>query len=479
MDDCDGVPVRPTPSRVFKKYGGLGHFSGICVHKVREERHVRSTEVAAATRTSPFGRGASARGLSSWAIARIFLLLQMVIVVVVCCTVGLLMLCRAQSAAEQRATDITRAESATLAQDPFVIQQVTSADPSAGLQPYVSKVVNGSSVSFVTIMSPEGIRYTHPDESNIGQHYLGDISRAQRGETMTVKERGTLGMSMRTIMPIRDDHGTVVGLVSTGVTVTEISATVRDGLPAIGLFAGILLVTTTLTTVLLYRYLHRATLGYSQQDILNSEATRSMAQMLRIQNHEHRNRMHTVVSLLDLGRTTEARQFAREDLESTGRHMPSWGSYEQLPAVAALLSGKAREAKERGIELTVRVDGHWDAIPLSEIELVTVVSNLVDNAVDAVTGSTESGTVEVELSETDAGWDIVVADNGPGVSDHDPARIFSWGYSTKPTGPEGRGLGLALVRDTLAQHGASIDVFNDAGAVFTVVIPRSEERRSR
>ena len=204
-----------------------------------------------------------------------------------------------------------------------------------------------------------------------------------------------------------------------------------------------------------------------------------MAQMLRIQNHEHRNRMHTVVSLLDLGRTTEARQFAREDLESTGRHMPSWGSYEQLPAVAALLSGKAREAKERGIELTVRVDGHWDAIPLSEIELVTVVSNLVDNAVDAVAGSTESGTVEVELSETDAGWDIVVADNGPGVSDHDRARIFSWGYSTKPTGPEGRGLGLALVRDTLAQHGASIDVFNDAGAVFTVVIPRSEERRSR
>lgn len=421
------------------------------------------------------GRLLSHRGPTTWAIARIFLLLQMVIVLVVCASVGGLMLWRAQSAAQDRASAITQAESATLAHDPYVVEQLASKDPTAGLQPYIKNVLADSSVSFVTIMSPEGIRYTHPQDGNIGEHYLGDISRAQHGETMTVKERGTLGMSMRTITPVRDQSGRIIGLVSTGVTVDEISGTARSGLPAIGLIAGILLATTTLTTLLLYRYLHRATLGYSQEDILRSEATRSMAGLLRTQNHEHRNRMHTVVSLLDLGRVAEARQFAREDLETSVRESPSWGGYEQLPAVAALLSGKVHEAKERGVELAARIDGDWSGVPLSEIELVSVVSNLVDNAVDAVSGSDGAGEVEADLSETDTGWEIVVADTGPGLPENERVDIFTWGFTTKPAGPEGRGVGLALVRDTLVRHGASIRAINDAGAVFTVTIPRPEK----
>lgn len=421
----------------------------------------------------------SHRGPTTWAIARIFLLLQMVIVLVVCASVGGLMLWRAQTAAQDRASAITQAESATLAHDPYVVEQLATKDPAAGLQPYMKKVLADSSISFVTIMSPDGIRYTHPQDGNIGEHYIGDISRAQHGETMTVKERGTLGMSMRTITPVRGRDGAIIGLVSTGVTVDEISGTARSGLPAIALIAGILLATTTLTTLLLYRYLHRATLGYSQEDILRSEATRSMAGMLRTQNHEHRNRMHTVVSLLDLGKINEARQFAREDLETSVRESPSWGGYEQLPAAAALLSGKVHEAKERGVELEARIEGDWSGVPLSEIELVSVVSNLVDNAIDSVAESGEAGEVEVDLSETDAGWEIVVADTGPGLPQDGTADIFSWGFTTKAAGPEGRGVGLSLVRDTLTRHGARIEAINDAGAVFTVTIPGPQKGTHR
>ena len=409
---------------------------------------------------------------SSWAIARIFLLTQMVIVVVVCASVGALLYWQIQDSAREQASEITRAESATLAHDPFVVENIASGHPTDRLQPYIKDVLSNSSVSFITIMSPDGIRYTHPSEDKIGQHYIGDISRAQRGETMTVEEEGSLGVSMRTITPIRDDDGSIIGLVSTGVTISEIAAVARNGVPAVAMIAGLLLLTTTFTTLLLYRYLNRATLGYSRDDILKSEATRSMAAMLRTQNHEHRNRMHTVLSLLDLGRLDDARNFAREDLASSEQNEVHWGNYKQLPGVTALLAGKKTEAEERRIDLGLKIEGEWSGIPLSEVELVSVVSNLVDNAMDAVADAPEPREVEVDLTETHEGWEIIVADTGPGVSGEDERKVFEWGYSTKPSGPEGRGVGLALVRDTLLRHGGSIEVLSDGGSVFTARIPR-------
>lgn len=410
-----------------------------------------------------------------WAIARIFLLTQMAVVLVVCAVVGALLYWQIQDAARNQASAITRAESTTLAHDPFVIEQITSGAPTERLQPYVRDIVDNSSVSFVTIMSPEGIRYTHPNDGLIGEHYKGDISRAQHGETMTVEEEGTLGVSMRTITPIRDDRGTIIGLVSTGVTISDITAVAHHGLPTVALMAGLLLVATTVTTLILYRYLHRATLGYSRDDILTSEATRSMAALLRTQNHEHRNRMHTVLSLLELQRIDEARDFAREDLESSEKRASHWRSYDQLPAVTALLAVKKSEARDRNIDLNARIDGTWQHVPLTEIELVSVVSNLVDNALDSLSDQPDPREVEIDLAETADGWEIVVADTGPGVPAGHEEAVFDWGYSTKPSGPEGRGVGLALVRDTLVRHGGSIGVLNDAGAVFTATIPRAPE----
>ncbi|WP_129659402.1 sensor histidine kinase [Rothia uropygialis] len=424
-------------------------------------------------RSIPRGPGVISGTKSSWAIARIFLLTQMGIVLVVCTVVGVLLYWQIQDAARDQASEITRAESATLARDPFVVEQIQSGTPTERLQPYVRDILANSSVSFITIMSPEGIRFTHPNDGLIGEHYMGDISRAQRGETMTVEEKGSLGVSMRTITPVRNGQGEIIGLVSTGVTVSEISEVAHNGLPAVAVIAGLLLVATTITTLMLYRYLNRATLGYSRDDILKSEATRSMAALLRTQNHEHRNRMHTVLSLLDLERIDEAHKFAREDLESSEHKAYQWNSYEQLPAVTALLAGKKSEAGERCIDLTTRVAGDWARVPLSEIELVSVVSNLIDNAMDAVGAMPGPREVEIEMSETDDGWQIVVADSGPGVRAGTENTVFEWGYTTKPTGPEGRGIGLALVHETLVRHGGSISAMNDAGAVFTVHIPKT------
>ncbi|MCP3425293.1 ATP-binding protein [Rothia sp. AR01] len=411
-----------------------------------------------------------------WNIARRFLLSQMLVVVLVCGVVAAALYWQAQAAARDRAGEITRTLTTSLVRDPYVVERLQSADPSEGLQDYAHGITENSSVSFITIMSPDGVRYTHENPGSIGLPYQGEIAGAQAGRIETLEERGTLGVSMRTIAPVTGPDGTVIGLVSTGVTINEISTIVREQVPLLGLIAATLLATTTASTILIFRYLSRATLGFSREDILQAEATRSLAAALRSQNHEHRNRMHTVLTLLELGHVDRARRFAEADIASGTSWEADLAAGDQLPAVAALLTGKKAEAGERGVEIGVGVGGSWRAVPLTDVELVSVVGNLVDNAMDAVCENPpgEPREVEVDLSETDAGWEVVVADSGPGIPPGAETRIFEWGYSSKPAGDAGRGVGLHLLREMIERRGGTVEAANDAGAVFTVRIPRPD-----
>jgi two-component system, CitB family, sensor kinase len=139
--------------------------------------------------------------------------------------------------------------------------------------------------------------------------------------------------------------------------------------------------------------------------------------------------------------------------------------------------GKAAEAGERGVDLRVDDDIEVPSGLADPRDLVTIVGNLLDNAVDATAAvdgarwvSLEAGTVVVDGVEE---LEVVVADSGPGLGPEAAAHAFERGWSTKPTDrPMGRGLGLALVAQAVHRLGGSIDVTNEVGAVFTVRLPR-------
>ena len=83
------------------------------------------------------------------------------------------------------------------------------------------------------------------------------------------------------------------------------------------------------------------------------DIVRGLTESLRAQTHEAANRLHTVVSLIEIGRTEEAIDFVTDELKVaqmlTDRVVGAVGD----PVVAALLLGKSAEAAERGISLTV------------------------------------------------------------------------------------------------------------------------------
>ncbi|MFF8535460.1 ATP-binding protein [Streptomyces sp. NPDC015532] len=206
------------------------------------------------------------------------------------------------------------------------------------------------------------------------------------------------------------------------------------------------------------------------------DSERGFTQALRSQAHEAANRLHTVVSLIELGRAEEAVDFATAELQLAQALTDEVISAVSEPVLAALLLGKAAQANERGVELVVSGDSGIDdgLLPasLTPRDLVTVLGNLIDNAMDAAQG-TVGARVTVTAFTEESALVLRVADTGAGVDPAHAEQVFRRGWSTKPAGPGGRGLGLALARQTVSRHAGTLEVRegSDGGAEFEARLP--------
>lgn len=218
----------------------------------------------------------------------------------------------------------------------------------------------------------------------------------------------------------------------------------------------------------------------SMQNQLSSNL--SLTDTLRAQTHEFANQLHTISGLVQLQEYDEVVAMVgdmarrREELV---RHVTARVAD---PAVAALVVAKTSVADEAGVALSLEADSHLPDLPPDvSADLVTVVGNLVDNAVDACR---EAGRPTVRLllvhradvtgrgATTGGGVRVEVRDNGPGVAASARGSLFVRGFSTKGESPGGRGIGLALVHLICTQRGGSVTVDREAGeTVFAVTLP--------
>jgi sensor histidine kinase regulating citrate/malate metabolism len=206
------------------------------------------------------------------------------------------------------------------------------------------------------------------------------------------------------------------------------------------------------------------------------DSARGLTEALRSQAHESANRLHTIVSLIELGHPDRALEFATEELELSQILTDRVVAGIEEPALSALLLGKAAEAGERGIDLRIGEGAVWPVDALPARDVVTIVGNLIDNAFDAVAGSPGERQVRVDTARDGADLVLTVADTGPGLPPGAVARAFERGVSSKDQGREGRrGIGLALVSQSVSRLGGSLSVEGGPGAVFTVRLPVSED----
>ena len=494
---------------------------------------------------------------------------------------------------QARTTDFDHARAETLAlaetvaAAPGTAAAVQSGDPTTELQPIASSIERSTSVDFIVIMNPAGIRYTHPNPDEIGKHYLGDTAQALAGHPFSEVYTGTLGPSVRSVAPIYNADHKIVGLVSVGITLERVSTIAGRQLPLILAIALGIVGLIGLGSWALSRRLSKQTLGLGPQEItrlyehhdavlhamhegllvldrrrrvllandealrlLDRDATddlsgrtvadlrldpalaellasgraahdethlagarvlavnqsralrdgrdlgtvvtlrdhtelraltgeldsaRAFADALSASAHEAANRLHTVVTLIELERPQDAIRFATTELAA------SQGLIDRLltavgdEAVAALLLGKISQAAERGVEISIGEDTAAPDLAVPNRDMITILGNLIDNAVDAAAATETPHRVAVSLCAGAEDVRIRVSDSGAGIAPERADEIFTRGWTTKQE--PGHGIGLALVRHSVERNSGTIAVAADSvlgGAVITVTLPNSK-----
>jgi signal transduction histidine kinase len=152
-------------------------------------------------------------------------------------------------------------------------------------------------------------------------------------------------------------------------------------------------------------------------------------------------------------------------------------SYETV-VMQPLVERVAQELRESQPECDVICEGAYVELPGDEALLRQALVNLTRNAAEATRDGSARGRVTISGTIEELGgrkWQrICVADNGPGIPEHELPKIFLPFFTTKS---EGTGLGLAVVQKVALQHSGSIEARNAArgGAEFLLWLPLRQE----
>jgi two-component system sensor histidine kinase FlrB len=149
------------------------------------------------------------------------------------------------------------------------------------------------------------------------------------------------------------------------------------------------------------------------------------------------------------------------------------GAAREIVHVSALLEQVAqwlRPALRRGVRLTIRTQAPNLKIRANAPSLVSAVLNLATNALQAAAADLD---LELLARRADDGRaQIVVSDNGPGISPHVRRRIFEPFFTTRE---RGNGIGLSIVKSVAEAHGGSVQLLDTGpGATFVIDLPAEE-----
>ncbi len=187
---------------------------------------------------------------------------------------------------------------------------------------------------------------------------------------------------------------------------------------------------------------------------------------LRAQRHDFLNHLQVVYSLMEMREHKEAQDYIERvygDIRAVSRVLRTAN-----PAVNALLKVKLASSEKHGVKVELHIESAWKNLSIPGWEMCKVLGNLIDNALDALKGTTNPR-LTITLSEDLKSFRFAVANNGPDIPSHDLSRIFQPGITTKS---EGHGMGLFIVRNTLKEHGGDIEVTSGGETVFLGWVPK-------
>ncbi|MGW1725700.1 SpoIIE family protein phosphatase [Streptomyces sp. NPDC002306] len=188
-----------------------------------------------------------------------------VLLLVLAAVVALVLQVRHDTTTEARNRSLAVAE--TFANSPGIRAALSSPDPTAQLQPRAEAAREATKVDFIVVMNTDGIRYTHPKPDRIGKKFVGTLQPALDGGIVIEEVDGTIGRLVQAVVPVKGPGGSVVGLVSAGITTAHVGGAAERQVPLLLGAAGASLALATAGTALVSRRLLRQTHGLGPHEM--------------------------------------------------------------------------------------------------------------------------------------------------------------------------------------------------------------------
>jgi len=498
-------------------------------------------------------------------------------------------------------SDITReavqdkalAVARTLADSPDIHRGLLEPMQNGSIQRLATAVQLSNDLLFVVVTDMDGVRYSHPINALIGQHFIGDdLIPALSGHENIAINQGNLAEALRVFTPVYDEQKKQIGVVAIGISLNQVAQQVNQSrwnilwTALFGVLAGaigtFLLVRAAksilfglepyeisalfeqrqsmlesmkegviaiddLSQVTLINQAARGLLRETAADeaenrdisaavadsgplidrlreVLSSgmprrdeeidfrghpllcntmplrsdgvvvgaictfrdktEVSQLMQRMdglvnyvdaLRERSHEFMNKLHVILGLLHLKHYDRLEAYILKTANNYQAEIGSLLGKIRSPVIAGFLLSKMARASDTGNQLTISDDSLLaDSGSEQQVAvLITVLGNLIENALDAA-GDAGEGEISVLLHSQNGWLTCVVSDDGPGIAEERLAAIFDKGVSSKG---EHRGVGLFLTRQQTESLGGKIIVESEPGVYtqFLVQLPWDTE----
>ncbi len=199
---------------------------------------------------------------------------------------------------------------------------------------------------------------------------------------------------------------------------------------------------------------------------------RFLVESMRANNHDFTNKLHVILGLIQMGKTTEACEYITNLTSIQQSFIHRIMKNIEDPNVCALLIGKYSRCAELNVNFIIEKESHLyrDDISLPSGDLVTITGNLIENALDALNESDSTPKqLTVGIFTQPHAMIINVDDTGTGMTDEIKENVFLNGVTTKG---EGHGSGLYIVNELIKKHNGTISVESElgAGTSFTVTL---------
>jgi two-component system, CitB family, sensor histidine kinase DctS len=199
---------------------------------------------------------------------------------------------------------------------------------------------------------------------------------------------------------------------------------------------------------------------------------KAFVEALRVQNHEHMNKLHTIAGLLQLGKFKKAMKYVFQVSEEKGILTKFLNQRIKNDSLAGLLLSKVGRGKELGIEVVIDSESQFESFPehLDQHDFVTILGNLIENAFDAVEGIPDAR-IDISIEQNSEVCALLVEDNGSGMKEAVKKHIFERGYTTK--GENGSGIGLYLVQQIVEKGKGEMEIASqeNQGTSFIITFP--------